>query len=165
MQDRGLRDPGRPGIGSRDLQIFRRGPATVCHELVFDLLAFIERTQAGALDSGDVNEHILVAARRLDEPLALSRIKPLDGALLHRLSPNSFQMSAKTRSRHRTPRAVFAIRATSQMLGESKAILSARQHQPDGPNPIATPASPTNAAQPWLHKYRCSGRAGSLRSP
>jgi len=49
-----------------------------------------------------------------------------------------------------------AIRATSQILGEkseagkSKAIVSARQHRPDGQNPIARSASSKNAAQAWL---------------
>jgi hypothetical protein len=50
-------------------------------------MAIIERAKAGALDGRDMDEHILVAARRLDEPIALSWIEPLDGALLHRLSP------------------------------------------------------------------------------
>jgi hypothetical protein len=44
-----------------------------------------------------MNEHVLIAARRLDEPVALRRIEPLDGAFLHRLSPQSFHLSAKTR--------------------------------------------------------------------
>jgi hypothetical protein len=35
--------------------------------------------------------------------------------------------------------------------GKSKAILSARQHRPEGPNPIACKASRKNAAQPRLH--------------
>ena len=35
--------------------------------------------------------------------------------------------------------------------GKSKAILSARQHRPDGPNPIACKASRKNTAQPRLH--------------
>jgi hypothetical protein len=34
--------------------------------------------------------------------------------------------------------------------GKSKAIVSARQHQPDGQNPIAPSASRKNAAQAWL---------------
>jgi hypothetical protein len=34
--------------------------------------------------------------------------------------------------------------------GKSEAILSARQHRPDGQNPIALPASRKNAAQAWL---------------
>src|SRR4029077_11888009 len=40
---------------------------------------------------------------------------PLDGALLHRLSPKSFQMSAKTRTQHIA--CSSAVRATSQILG------------------------------------------------
>jgi len=34
--------------------------------------------------------------------------------------------------------------------GKSAAFVSARQHQPDGQNPIATSASLKNTAQPWL---------------
>jgi hypothetical protein len=33
---------------------------------------------------------------------------------------------------------------------KSEAILSARQHRPEGQNPIALPASRKNAAQAWL---------------
>jgi hypothetical protein len=36
--------------------------------------------------------------------------------------------------------------------GKSEAILSARQHRPEGQNPIAVTASPRNAAQAWLHQ-------------
>ena len=53
---------GSPRHCSCNFQIFRRGPAAVGDKFVFDLLAFIERAQAGALYGGDVNEHILVAA-------------------------------------------------------------------------------------------------------
>jgi hypothetical protein len=38
--------------------------------------------------------------------------------------------------------------------GKSEAILSARQHQPEGQNPIALPASKKNAAQAWLRQSR-----------
>jgi hypothetical protein len=34
--------------------------------------------------------------------------------------------------------------------GKSEAIVSARQHRPEGQNPIATTASRRNAAQAWL---------------
>src|SRR4029077_2277706 len=107
----------RPGLGSRNFQIFRRGSAAVANKFVLDRLALVERAQASALDGRDVYEHILVAGRGLDEPVALGRIEPLDGALLHRLSPKSFQMSAKTRTQHIA--CSSAVRATSQILGES----------------------------------------------
>src|ERR1700722_11689469 len=34
-----------------------------------------------------MDEHVLIADRRLDEPITLCRVEPLDGAFLHRLSP------------------------------------------------------------------------------
>jgi hypothetical protein len=37
--------------------------------------------------------------------------------------------------------------------GKSEAFLSARQHQPDGQNPIASQASPENAARAWLRNW------------
>jgi hypothetical protein len=40
--------------------------------------------------------------------------------------------------------------------GKSEAIVSARQHRPDGQNPIAVPASLKNAAQAWLHACQIS---------
>jgi hypothetical protein len=39
----------------------------------------------------------------------------------------------------------------SRFWEKSAAIASARQHQPDGQNPIVTSASLTNTAQAWLH--------------
>src|SRR5947209_11962863 len=92
-----IREVGRACHGLRYFQVFRRGSATVCNQFVLNRLALVKCAQAGTLDGRNVNEHILVAARRLDEPVALGRIEPLDGALLHRLPPESFQMSAKTR--------------------------------------------------------------------
>src|SRR5215470_3553957 len=116
---RGLREAGPTGFGSRNFQIFRRGSAAVSNKFVLDRLALVERAQASALDGRDVNKHILVAARGLDEPVALGRIEPLDGALLHRLSPKSFQMSAKTRSQTLHIACISTVRATSRILGKS----------------------------------------------
>ena len=47
------------------------------------------RVDAGALDRGDVHEHVLAAVIGLDEAVALLRVVELDGAALaHRKSPN-----------------------------------------------------------------------------
>src|SRR5215471_4419453 len=70
-----------------DLQVFRRGFAAVFHEVIFHGLIFIEGRESGALDRRDVDEHVLLAGGRLDEPIALGRVEPLDGTLGHRLSP------------------------------------------------------------------------------
>jgi len=72
---------------SGHFEIFRRCPAAIGHEFEFDILAFVERAEASALHRRDVDEDVLVAGRRPDEPVAFSGIEPFDGALLHRLSP------------------------------------------------------------------------------
>src|SRR5205823_10485057 len=43
-------------------------------------------------------EHVLLAGRRADEPVALSGIEPFDGALLHRLSPSQSERLVNTRT-------------------------------------------------------------------
>src|SRR5258707_9029638 len=81
--------PGNRSGTLSDLEVFRGSLAAVGDELVLDRLSLVEGAEASALDGGDVNEHIVVPARGLDEPIALSRIKPFDGAFLHRPSPRS----------------------------------------------------------------------------
>src|ERR1700693_4245796 len=83
---------------SRDLKMFRGCPAAVGHEFVLDSLTLIERAQASALDGRDMDEDVLVAACRFDEAVALGWIEPFDGALLHRLPPQSVLVPAKTQS-------------------------------------------------------------------
>src|ERR1700712_1773182 len=84
--------PGRsgnfsPGPASGGLQIDRGGLALLATlDIVADLLAFGQR-HAGALDGGDVHEHILGAIIGLDETITLLRIEPLHGAYGHRVSP------------------------------------------------------------------------------
>src|SRR5258707_2976693 len=73
---------------SRHFEIFRRGLAVAAgHKFELDVLAFVEAGQTRAFNGRDVNEHILVVARRLDESVTLRRIEPFDGARLHRRSP------------------------------------------------------------------------------
>jgi hypothetical protein len=65
-------------------------------------------------------------------------------------------MSAKTRTQTLHIACISAQRATKPDFGEkseagkSEAILSARQHRPEGQNPIARTASRRNTAQAWL---------------
>src|SRR6516162_4324871 len=93
-QGRGLREElaGRTSRPSRcasgHFEVLRRCLAAIGHELVLDRLAFIERAEASALDRRDMDEHVLVAGGRPDEPVAFSWIEPFDGAFLHRLSPS-----------------------------------------------------------------------------
>src|SRR3954451_19004158 len=82
----------------RDLEVFRGGLAAIFHEVIFDNLIFVEGREPGALDRGDMDEHVLVSLHRLDEPITLGRVEPLDGAFLHRLSPGLDVK--KTRSRY-----------------------------------------------------------------
>src|SRR5215510_14161462 len=49
-----------------------------------------------------MDEHIPIAAVRLDEPVSLGRVEPFDGTLGHRLSP-ALDVK-KTRPRFRVPR-------------------------------------------------------------
>jgi len=72
---------------SGDLQVLCRRLAAIFHEVVFNNLIFIEGAEASALDRGDMDEHVPVAAIRLDESITLGRIEPFDGTLGHRLSP------------------------------------------------------------------------------
>jgi hypothetical protein len=58
-------------------------------------------------------------------------------------------MSAKTRVHFCSTRHKPDFGGKSE-AGKSEAILSARQHRPEGQNPIAPPASRKNAAQAWL---------------
>src|ERR1700688_494858 len=108
------RGPECPDHGqSRDFEIFRGCPAAVGHEFVLDGLTLIERAQAGALDGRDMDEDVLVAACRFDEPVALGLLEPFDRALLHRLPPPSSPMRAKTQSYSRRT-AMRMLRSTPQ---------------------------------------------------
>src|SRR6202167_6163827 len=116
------------------LEIFSGGLAAIGDELVLDLLAFVEATQPRALHRRNVHEHIFVAGGRLDEAIAPCRIKPFDGALLHRLSPGQFRCSIDAKWQPharicRTPR------HKQDFGGKSEMISSPRQPRPDGQNP------------------------------
>src|SRR5205807_9649809 len=84
---RGLRvvtPAGGPAlVWSSDLEVFGGRLAAIGDKLVLDHLTFVERGQARTLDGGYVDEYILLAGLRPDEPVTLRRIEPLDGALLH----------------------------------------------------------------------------------
>src|SRR6266576_1246442 len=62
---------------SDGLQIRGRQLAALADDLVAHLLPFIEGAHAGALDCGNVDEHVLSALGRLDETEALLRMKNL----------------------------------------------------------------------------------------
>ena len=75
-------------IGLLHLEVFGRFFAAVRHDFIFNLLAFVEIAQSGALDSRDVNEHILAAALRLDKAVTFGRVEPLHSACSHNKSPS-----------------------------------------------------------------------------
>ena len=82
---------------------FQRGPASagcaqivgrrlagtaIGDDLVADLLAFTQRSKAGAFDGADVHEHVVATVIRLDEAVALGRVKPLHGSHAHGIVPS-----------------------------------------------------------------------------
>src|SRR5699024_1202138 len=52
-------------------------------DLELDALVLLERLEARALDGGVVDEEVGGTVLRGDEPVALLRVEPLDGALCH----------------------------------------------------------------------------------
>jgi hypothetical protein len=51
-------------VRSLDLEIHRGGLAAVLFDLILDLLPLVERAQSSALDSRDMDKHILATALR-----------------------------------------------------------------------------------------------------
>jgi hypothetical protein len=68
---------------SPDLEIIRRLLTAIADDLIFDCLTFIKRTKAGTFNRGDMDEHVLAPALRLNESIALGRVEPFDGASSH----------------------------------------------------------------------------------
>src|SRR5262249_36853217 len=66
-----------------DLQIVRRFLAAITENLIFDRLTLVERTKAGTLDGGDMDEHVSAAVLGLNESIALGRVEPFDSASSH----------------------------------------------------------------------------------
>src|SRR3954466_6732233 len=52
-----------------------------------------------------MDQHVLIAGHRLDEPITLGRVEPLDGAFLHRLSPGLDVKKTRSRYLRATPQA------------------------------------------------------------
>src|SRR5581483_9571245 len=57
--------------------------AALGDDLVRDALALVDRAHAGALDGGDVHEHVLGAVGRGDEAEALLGVEELHGTCCH----------------------------------------------------------------------------------
>jgi hypothetical protein len=76
------------------LEIDRRFPASFRLNFVGDFLAFIEALQARALDSADMDEHVLAAAVGLNESESFLSVEPLNCACSHYLYPVSMREGA-----------------------------------------------------------------------
>ena len=63
-----------------NLEVHGRLPAAFLLNMVDDLLALIETGQSCALDSTDMDEHVLAAAVRLNEAETLCSFEPLSRA-------------------------------------------------------------------------------------
>src|SRR5580704_15584270 len=83
-----------------------------------------------------MDEHVLIADRRLDEPITLCRVEPLDGAFLHRLSPRLDEKKTRPRFTRATPQAGFSDVCCS--------ISWSRNAQSIGLNPIVSDIATRN---------------------
>jgi len=73
---------GRQDLAARP-QVYRGCFPAVVLDLKLNVLTFIERAQAGSLDSRDVHEDISAAACRLNKAIAFLRVEPLHRAGRH----------------------------------------------------------------------------------
>src|SRR5690348_9076796 len=62
--------------------------------VVTDLLSLVQAVKSSAVDSRDVNEHVLAAAVWLNEAKAFGRVEPLHGACRHCVYPRSRRETA-----------------------------------------------------------------------
>src|SRR6266446_9685999 len=94
------------------LQVLGRGLAAIADDLVFDLLAFIERPDPGALYGRNVNEHVLTTALRLDKAVALGCIEPLHGTGRHHNL-----LESRTIASRRTVHLILCSSAAATIIG------------------------------------------------
>src|SRR6266446_1716736 len=73
----------RLGCSTADLEVFGGLLAPIAGNFVLNDLPLVESAQAGTLDRGNVDEHVLAAALRLNESVALGRVEPLHGSGSH----------------------------------------------------------------------------------
>jgi hypothetical protein len=86
---------------SRDPEVLRGRLAAIADEFELNHLSLIQGAEPSALNRRDVDEYVLVAIRWMNKPVALGRVEPFDGALLHRLSPKSIYDVAAKGGTHR----------------------------------------------------------------
>src|SRR6202022_1927588 len=90
--------PLRSKIGSDGLQVRGGEFAALAHHIVADLLALVEGAHAGALDRGNMDEHVLSAVGRLDESEALLVVEELHGTFSHLWPPLKSPMGVHGRA-------------------------------------------------------------------
>ena len=66
----------------------RLARTAIRYDFVGDLLAFTQGAQTSAFDGADVNEDVVSADIRLNEAVALGRVKPLHSSHAHVGSPS-----------------------------------------------------------------------------
>jgi hypothetical protein len=71
------------GAPIRRWQVACRGLSALSHNVERDFLSLVEAMQPGPFHSADVDEHVLAAVIRLDEPEAFLAVEPLYGSLRH----------------------------------------------------------------------------------
>src|ERR1700732_3050909 len=102
-----------------------------------------------------MDEHVLIAGHRLDEPIPLRRVEPLDGAFLHRLSPGLDIKKTRPRILRATPQAGF---------WDVCSISQSRNAQSIGLNPIVPDIATRNLRVSKL-LARLRNRAGDRIAP
>src|SRR5262245_60116850 len=111
-------------VRSAHFEVFRRLLAAVADDLILHGLPLVEGGQARALDSRDMDEHVLAAALRLDKAVTLGRVEPLHGSGSHR---GSLLASHVRVSRSRGLRAIRQIRVLGDDLRAAENGSLARQ--------------------------------------
>src|SRR3569623_523990 len=61
----------------------RLARTAIGNDFVADLLAFAQRAEASAFNGADVDEHVIATINRLNEAVALGRVKPLHCSHAH----------------------------------------------------------------------------------
>jgi hypothetical protein len=70
-------------LGCDEVVCRRTARTAILHDLVRDLLTFVERGKASALNGRDVNENVRAALVRLNEAETLGRVEPLNCSRSH----------------------------------------------------------------------------------
>src|SRR5262245_21471222 len=75
---------GRSTGLSTCFEVLRRFLSTVADQFILHCLSLVEGAQPGSLHGRNVNKHVLAAALRLNESIALGRVEPLHSSGSHR---------------------------------------------------------------------------------